>query len=109
MSPQVIFVISVNNICAHHFCFNGLCSFNKISWSLGTPAMTSRGCLESDFETVADFLLEAVYIAKSVQQQENFKSQMAFSNCLHSNKDFIKLRTRVEAFASQFAMPGFDF
>ncbi|KAJ0010155.1 hypothetical protein Pint_33117 [Pistacia integerrima] len=30
---------------------------------IGTPAMTSRGCLESDFETMADFLLRAAHIA----------------------------------------------
>ncbi|KAF3546851.1 hypothetical protein DY000_02005020 [Brassica cretica] len=25
----------------------------------GTPAMTTRGCIESDFETVADFLMSS--------------------------------------------------
>ncbi|KAJ6391579.1 hypothetical protein OIU77_025537 [Salix suchowensis] len=29
---------------------------------IGTPAMTSRGCLEADFETIADFLHKAAQI-----------------------------------------------
>ncbi|KAK6915973.1 Serine hydroxymethyltransferase-like domain [Dillenia turbinata] len=74
---------------------------------IGTPAMTSRGCLEEDFETIADFLLRAAHIASSLQR-EHGKFQKAFLMALQSNKDIIELRTRVEAFATQFAMPGFD-
>ncbi|XP_059648176.1 serine hydroxymethyltransferase 6-like [Cornus florida] len=74
---------------------------------IGTPAMTSRGCLEADFETMADFLLRAVQIASSVQR-EHGKLQKAFLKGLQNNKDIVELRTRVENFAAQFAMPGFD-
>ncbi|KAL3538536.1 hypothetical protein ACH5RR_001902 [Cinchona calisaya] len=74
---------------------------------IGTPAMTSRGCLEADFETIADFLLRAAQIASSVQR-EHGKLLKAFLKGLENNKDVIELRTRVESFASQFAMPGFD-
>uniref|UniRef100_A0A5B6ZNE4 Serine hydroxymethyltransferase n=1 Tax=Davidia involucrata TaxID=16924 RepID=A0A5B6ZNE4_DAVIN len=74
---------------------------------IGTPAMTSRGCLEVDFETMADFLLEAAQIASSVQR-EHGKLQKAFLKGLQNNKDIVELRTRVEDFATQFAMPGFD-
>ena len=73
----------------------------------GTPAMTSRGCLEADFETIADFLLRAAQIA-SVVQREHGKMQKAFLKGLESNKDIVELRTRVETFATQFVMPGFD-
>lgn len=73
----------------------------------GTPAMTSRGCLEADFETIADFLLRAAQIA-SVVQREHGKMQKAFLKGLESNKDIVELRTRVEIFATQFVMPGFD-
>lgn len=69
--------------------------------------MTSRGCLEADFETIADFLLRAAQIA-SVVQREHGKVQKAFLKGLQSNQDVIELRNRVETFASQFAMPGFD-
>lgn len=73
----------------------------------GTPAMTSRGCLETDFETVAEFLLRAAQIANAVQR-EHGKVQKAFLRGLQSNKDIVELRTRVETFATQFALPGFE-
>lgn len=69
--------------------------------------MTTRGCLESDFETMAEFLLRAAQIASSVQR-EHGKLQKTFLMGLQSNKDIVELRTRVETFATQFAMPGFD-
>ncbi|EOX98086.1 Serine hydroxymethyltransferase 6 isoform 1 [Theobroma cacao] len=71
---------------------------------IGTPAMTSRGCLESDFETIADFLLRAAHIA-SMMQRDHGKLQKASLKSLHNNKDLLELRTQVETFASQFAMP----
>lgn len=74
---------------------------------LGTPAMTTRGCLESDFETIADFLLRAVHIACAAQREYG-KMQKPFLNGLQNNKEIVDLRTRVEAFATQFALPGFD-
>ncbi|CAL5377852.1 unnamed protein product [Camellia sinensis] len=74
---------------------------------IGTPAMTSRGCLEADFEAMADFLLRAAQITSTVQR-EHGKLQKAFLKGLQNNKDIIELQTRVEKFATQFAMPGFD-
>ncbi|KAA8536557.1 hypothetical protein F0562_029035 [Nyssa sinensis] len=74
---------------------------------IGTPAMTSRGCLEVDFETMADFLLKAAQIASSVQR-EHGKLQKTFLKGLQNNIDIVELRTRVENFATQFGMPGFD-
>lgn len=73
----------------------------------GTPAMTSRGCLESDFETIANFLLRAANIASMVQR-EHGKLLKGFLKGLQSNKDILELQTQVENFATQFAMPGFD-
>lgn len=69
---------------------------------IGTPAMTSRGCLESDFETMADFLFRAAQIGNLVQRQ---KTSLKGLQC---NKDIVELRTRVENFATQFALPGLD-
>lgn len=74
---------------------------------IGTPAMTSRGCLEADFETMADFLLRAAQIASMVQR-EHGKLQKVFLKGLQNNKDINELRIRVENFATQFAMPGLD-
>uniref|UniRef100_A0A7N0RG96 Serine hydroxymethyltransferase n=2 Tax=Kalanchoe fedtschenkoi TaxID=63787 RepID=A0A7N0RG96_KALFE len=74
---------------------------------IGTPAMTSRGCLESDFKTIAGFLFKAAHIAITVQRERG-KMPKAFSQGLQSNTDVAELRNRVQSFATQFAMPGFD-
>lgn len=74
---------------------------------IGTPAMTTRGCLEGDFETIADFLLRAVQIASNLQR-EYCKHPKEFLRCLQNNLDITELRNRVQAFSSQFAMPGSD-
>ncbi|CAN4108114.1 unnamed protein product [Withania somnifera] len=74
---------------------------------IGTPAMTSRGCIENDFETIADFLLKAAQITNSIQR-EHGKLAKTFLKALENNKDVIELRTGVEDFASMFAMPGFE-
>jgi glycine hydroxymethyltransferase len=73
--------------------------------AVGTPAMTTRGCLEDDFEVIADFLIRATQIAGNVLK-EHGKVQKEFLRGLENNKDIIELGNQVEAFASQFAMPG---
>ncbi|XP_047315089.1 serine hydroxymethyltransferase 7-like [Impatiens glandulifera] len=74
---------------------------------VGTPAMTSRGCLEADFETMTDFLLRAAQITSAVQR-EHGKIHTNFMKGLENNKDILDLRSKVEQFATQFALPGFD-
>jgi len=74
---------------------------------IGTPAMTSRGCVERDFETIAEFLFKAAQIAITVQR-EHGKLQKDFLKGLQNNKEIPELRTSIEKFASQFEMPGFD-
>ncbi|THU53863.1 hypothetical protein C4D60_Mb10t18880 [Musa balbisiana] len=74
---------------------------------IGTPAMTTRGCLEGDFEMIADFLLRAAHIASTIQK-EHGKIQKEFQKGLESSRDVIELRNQVESFALQFAMPGCD-
>ncbi|KAJ0232765.1 Serine hydroxymethyltransferase 7 [Hirschfeldia incana] len=72
---------------------------------IGTPAMTTRGCIESDFETIADFLMKAAQITSALQR-EHGKSHKEFVKSLCSNKDICDLRNRVEAFALQYEMPA---
>jgi glycine hydroxymethyltransferase len=86
--------ITVDFFCAHHH-------------AAGTPAMTTRGCLESDFEIMAEFLLRAAHIA-SIVLKEHGRLQKDFLKGLENNNDIIELRNQVETFALQFAMPGFD-
>lgn len=74
---------------------------------IGTPAMTSRGCVERDYETIADFLFKAAQIASNVQR-EHGKVQKDFLKGLQNNKEIPELRASIEKFASQFEMPGFD-
>ncbi|CAL9094629.1 unnamed protein product [Musa acuminata var. zebrina] len=74
---------------------------------IGTPAMTTRGCLEGDFEMIAEFLLRAAQIASTIQK-EHGKIQKEFLKGLESSRDVAELRNRVESFASQYAMPGYD-
>lgn len=47
---------------------------------VGTPAMTSRGLKEADFETVADFLHEVLQISKGVQASSG-KLLKDFTRC----------------------------
>lgn len=74
---------------------------------IGTPAMTTRGCLEGDFETITEFLMRAAQIAITLQR-EHGKCQKEFLKGLQNSRDIAELKNRVEAFSSQFAMPGSD-
>lgn len=74
---------------------------------IGTPAMTTRGCQEGDFEMIADFLMRAAQIASNVQK-EHGKLQKGFLKGLEKHRDVADLGKRVEAFSCQFAIPGFD-
>ncbi|CAL5333356.1 unnamed protein product [Camellia sinensis] len=87
--------------------FGGNGAFSPGGVRIGTPAMTSRGCIEADFEKIADFLLKAAQIASAVQWVHG-KSQKEFMKGLQNNKNIVELRNQVETFASQFALPGFD-
>lgn len=69
--------------------------------------MTTRGCLESDFETMADFLFRAAQITSSMQRDLG-KFAKVFLKGLENNKDIVDLRAQVENFATQFAMPRQD-
>lgn len=74
---------------------------------IGTPAMTSRGCMEADFEMIAEFLFRAIQIAIGLQR-EHGKQNKDFIRSLQTNKDIEELKQSVEKFAASFEMPGFD-
>ena len=72
---------------------------------IGSPAMTSRGCSEEDFRTIAKFLHEAVQIAIELQEQHG-KKLADFVKGIDNNARISSLKLSVEQFASSFAFPG---
>ena len=78
---------------------------------VGTPALTTRGFIEQDFEKVADFIHRGVEIAKSIKeatpQPAKLADFVAFANSEGpSRPDVQALKQEVEEFASVFPMPG---
>lgn len=71
---------------------------------IGAPAMTTRGCLEVDFEMIAGFLVRAAHIASNLQREHGKIHELV--KVLHNSKEVMDLRKQVESFAMQFAMPG---
>ncbi|KAI8467850.1 MAG: serine hydroxymethyltransferase 3 [Monoraphidium minutum] len=78
---------------------------------IGTPALTTRGFGEAEFERVAEFIARAVDIAKDCQAQtpapgklKEFKAYLEGEG--GQRKDIRKLKEEVEALASAFPMPG---
>ena len=74
---------------------------------IGTPALTTRKMVESDFEQIAEFLHEAILIAKKIQEESGPKLK-DFLAKLENNEEIAALQKRVHEFASSFPMPGFD-
>merc|ERR1712176_454232 len=74
---------------------------------IGAPAMTTRKFLESDFEQIAEFLAETLKISLSIQEKSGPKLK-DFVAMLDGNVEINALRTRINAFATSFPMPGFD-
>ena len=65
-------------------------SFQPGGVRVGTPAMTSRGCDEADFEVVAEFLHRAVAITQSLHR-ENAKQPQRLG-CGNANLEILALR-----------------
>ncbi|KAG2431513.1 hypothetical protein HXX76_009527 [Chlamydomonas incerta] len=78
---------------------------------IGTPALTTRGLQEKDFEQVADFIHRAITIAKDCQAKtpapgklKEFKEYLEGAGA--ARPDVAALRSEVEALATSFPMPG---
>ena len=74
---------------------------------IGTPALTTRTMVESDFEQIAQFLHEALQIALKIQEKSGPKLK-DFVPLLENNDEIKELAGKVHAFATEFPMPGFD-
>ena len=80
---------------------------------VGTPALTTRGFKEDDFEQVAIFIDRAVQIAKDIKAntpgEAKLKDFVAFANAEGPGRaDVQQLRMEVEEYAGAFPMPGVD-
>ena len=75
---------------------------------LGTPAMTTRGLGEEDFEEVADLLSRAADLALEAQAAAGSKKLADFVRALEGDfkAQVEELKGDVEAFAQRFPMPG---
>lgn len=72
---------------------------------IGSPAMTTRGCTEEDFKTIAEFLHRCCEIALKVQAEKG-KKLKDFETGLAGNQDIVALRRDVETWAIKFGFPG---
>lgn len=72
---------------------------------LGTPALTTRGMLEADMETVAGFLHRGIALALKIQETSG-KKLADFLVALQGNEELAALAAEVTAFARGFSIPG---
>jgi len=73
---------------------------------IGTPAMTSRGLKDADFEEVAVLLDKVVKVCLSIQETHG-KKLVDFEQGLAASEEIVAIRDQVHAFAERFPMPGF--
>ena len=80
---------------------------------VGSPALTTRGFVEKDFEKVAEFLHRTLEIALKVQAATEKKDKCTVAEFVAAleTPEFVAatsaLRSEVHAFALSFPMPGF--
>merc|ERR1712129_614064 len=74
---------------------------------IGSPAMTTRKLVETDFEQIAVFMDLTLKLALKIQVESGPKLK-DFVKCLDGNADVLALRKKIHAFAVTFTMPGFD-
>mmetsp|Transcript_5134 Transcript_5134/g.5876 ORF Transcript_5134/g.5876 Transcript_5134/m.5876 type:complete len:491 (+) Transcript_5134:27-1499(+) len=75
---------------------------------LGSPALTTRGLVEADFEQVADFIDQGVKLALDVQKGAGGpKKAKAFAKAVVNAPAVAELKQQVTEFARQFEPVGF--
>ncbi|KAF2073112.1 hypothetical protein CYY_005581 [Polysphondylium violaceum] len=72
---------------------------------IGSPALTSRGLVEADFEKVADFLDRIVKVCIAIQAKVG-KKMVDFQVELAKSEELQTIKKEVEHFSKQFPLPG---
>ena len=72
---------------------------------VGSPALTTRGFKEADFEQVADFIVQGIALAKKIQKKTG-KKLADFKKAVEQDREVADLKKRVIAFAVKFPLPG---
>ncbi len=74
---------------------------------VGTPALTTRGLIEKDFEKVAEFMDRGIKIAIKLNAEgENSKALKNFKSAIEKpTTEMSSLKKEVVDFASKFYMP----
>lgn len=78
---------------------------------MGTPALTTRGLTEEDFDVVADFFDRAVQISLKVREQTGKKIKdyrAALADGGDDIPELVKLKEDVSTFARQFPTIGYE-
>jgi glycine hydroxymethyltransferase len=83
-------------------------SINCSGVRIGTPALTSRKFIESDFEQIGEFLHEALQIAIQIQETTTGQSRKELAMMLENDTAIKELASQVQTFAVGFPMPSFD-
>ena len=76
---------------------------------IGSPAMTTRGCKESDFVEIAKILDSALDLAKQVQKESGAQKLADFQVFLKNEKfaqEINQIKQCVKSFAIRFGYPG---
>ncbi|XP_046378364.2 serine hydroxymethyltransferase, cytosolic-like [Haliotis rufescens] len=78
---------------------------------IGTPALTSRGMKEGDFDRVVEFIHQAILLTQEVVSSSGptlreFKTKLATDPEVTSKVKALK--SNVEEFAVKFSLPGFE-
>lgn len=86
-------------------------ALNPSGIRLGTPALTTRGLVESDMAKVVDFIDRGLQLSKEITAVSGPKL-VDFKRVLHEDKklnDKVQtLKEEVQAYSAKFPMPGYE-
>jgi glycine hydroxymethyltransferase len=85
-------------------------ALNPSGIRLGTPALTTRGLVESDFDRVVEYIHRGLELSKEIAATSGPKL-VDFKAAVHNDQFAPKvkaLRDEVEEFSAKFPMPGYE-